>query len=185
MSAPPAQVEKTLQPPSHAEANRRAEKGADRFTSRAGGDTSSAQRVADERHSKCPDPDPEFHGQRPGEKPIAPKVICDRPSYSNTCLVRCRAIRRCERDPRCAKSDAALSTRNYSKTRGLSTSFGCRLTSLKMTDLGDARMEPRYSPGFTDFAPTGRMARFTAGAAALFPYARFPTMPFPSCTVIV
>ena len=62
ISAPSAQFEKTLQPPSHAEANGGAEDRTDRLSGGAGGDTSAAQRVADKGQSECPDPDPEFHG---------------------------------------------------------------------------------------------------------------------------
>jgi hypothetical protein len=47
------------------------------------------------------------------------------------------------------------------------------------------QVESHYSPDLTDFTLAGRIARFTAGALALFPYARCPTMPFPSCTVTV
>src|SRR5215470_13666409 len=67
MSAATAQVEKTLQPPSHTETNHGTENRADRFTGGAGGNTSAAKRVADEGHAQCPDPDAKFHDR--GGKP--------------------------------------------------------------------------------------------------------------------
>jgi hypothetical protein len=61
MSAATAQVEKTLQPPTHTETNDRTQNRANRFARGAGGNTSAAKRIADERHAQCPDPDAKFH----------------------------------------------------------------------------------------------------------------------------
>jgi len=64
-SAASAQIKETLQSPSHAEANNRAQNSADRFASGAGRHTSSAKRVANECHPQHPDPNPKFHHLQP------------------------------------------------------------------------------------------------------------------------